>query len=423
MSSSLRRRLRADLVERPKTSVPALDGIRALGSVIVLVFHCAVFCGAFHAQAIESGRFAVPRAIAAGLWSGVDILFVLSGFLIGRILATSLHAKGALQLGRYVVRRAFRILPAYYLVLTLALFALVPLAGRRGAFPLLFQFAGYDELRAGAWTSYLFVSNYEDPARPSLMPWGWSVCVEWQFYVLVPLFVWALFQLQSAVARGALLAAGATLPVAGRAFQFARDPELRVLDGLYYYSHNRFDELMVGVVVAYLFAVHRDALERWVGRAGSALGVAGLSCWALVWTLGGVHETGAFAVVAQFSVVAIGTGLLIVHALFREDAITRFFAHGAWYPLSRISYGTYLLHPFVLFGLMSAYFAAGRPNPLGEDALFAGLTLATFAVTSLLAAAMFVAWERPFLDWGGRLADRERRPRAAAPDGPSRPAC
>lgn len=397
-------RIRVDLWIPPRNDIPALDGLRGFASVIVVIYHCALFMGFYTQGIIDEGRFPAVRAITNGFWSGIDIFFVLSGFLIGRILFLDLLKLGHIRWRKFFIRRSFRIFPAYYFMLMLSLFVLAPT--QPGLINFLYTSASWDAIAAGAWTNFIYLNNYLlDPKAPNVLSWGWSLCVEEHFYTLLPPLLWLIFRVRNEFARLLLLSSGILAPLLLRAVAFARDPELKVLDGLYYHSHYRFDEIFVGVVVGYLSIVYGKRLRDSVCRAGAWVPALGIACIAVVWVAGGLQKQGGFVVVAQFLVMALGSGLLLVNGMYLDNRVTRFFAHRAWYPLARISYGTFLLHPFILFALLTLYRGQYGPVSLGNGGM-AYLTIGTFVVTSLVAAAMFMLLERPLLDIGARWSQK-----------------
>jgi peptidoglycan/LPS O-acetylase OafA/YrhL len=403
-------RVRDDLWGRPDGNFAALDGMRGFASVIIVFFHCALFIGALSPESVARGRFVYLRHFLNGFWSGIDIFFVLSGFLIGRILITDLFADGRLYFRSFFLRRAFRIFPAYYLVLTLSIL----LISRHpiGPFYYLFGSNDWSVLSPTVWTHYIYVNNYLYPGNvPSVFSWGWSLCVEEHFYALLPPLLWLLFRGPKWLPPIGLVAC-VLAPLAGRAVQFARDPDLRLLHGFYYFSHNRFDEIFIGVILAYMYVCHFDGFRTLVRRTRGALAWTGAFFIGIVWCFGGLFRTGSFAVVFQFFVLALGSGMLLLNGLFLNNWATRFFSHRIWYPLARISYGTYLLHPFVLFGLLAIY---ARYAPIGEIRSLGVVVLyvLVMALTTVVAAAMFVLLERPMLDagmaWSRRIKAEGRR--------------
>jgi peptidoglycan/LPS O-acetylase OafA/YrhL len=414
----LRRRVATELWARPAQNFAPLDGLRGLASCIVVFYHCALFTGLFDAAAPQAQRALWLSGLANGFWTGIDIFFVLSGFLIGRLLLRDLERDRRVHYPSFFVRRGFRIFPAYYLVLTASLLLIVPLE-----IPV-FRYLYLGDPQAvveASWSNYLYLVNYVRPGHtPSPMSWAWSLCVEEHFYVLLPPILFLLYRLRWRALRPWLLGLLVAGPFVGRALQYLADPSLELMQGFYYYSHNRFDEIFVGVLISYFFVTSRESLRAWAERAGHGLWIAGFACAAAVWVFGGLQRSGAFAVVFQFLLMAVGTGLVMVNCLFLDNAVTRFFAHPVWYPLARISYGTYLVHPFVLFGFLALLLRDASLAELGAWDVV-GLYVLVMAVSSLVAGLMFVLLEAPMLRRGIRISARSRA-RAGAWDAlPARP--
>src|SRR5262249_56501767 len=103
-----------DLWRRPPGRFDPLDGMRGFAAVIVPVYHCGLWTGLFAANAPAPPGMGGVRALVNGFWTGIDIFYVLSGFLIGRILLLELVGDGFIHYRKFLVRRTFRIFPAYY---------------------------------------------------------------------------------------------------------------------------------------------------------------------------------------------------------------------------------------------------------------------------------------------------------------------
>lgn len=348
---------------------------------------------------------------ANGFWSGIDIFFVLSGFLIGRQLIQDLYSKDRLYYSAFFIRRSFRIFPAYYFILLVSLFFIAP--WQIPAMNFLYQTSDWQELFRTSWSNFLYVVNYHRPGhQASIMSWAWSLCVEEHFYLLLPLVLWLLFKVRSARSRIVIIIGCVLIPFLGRGIQYALNPDIKLLEGFYYFSHNRFDEPFVGVVIAYFYVVYRDQLQRFCERYGGWLGVAGLTGTASVWIYGGLMKDTMFTIVFQFFIMAASSGLLLLNVLFKENLITRFFRQRWWYPLARISYGTYLIHPFVLFLLVQLYSDYFHHMHFTAAWLII-FYFAVMIITSFLAVIMFIMLEGPMLKLGSRWA-KERRAAAMA---------
>lgn len=145
-----------------KDRVPDLDALRALAIISVVLFHFG----------LEDGAFRISFFHAFG-WTGVDLFFVLSGFLIGGQLFDLLKSNGHISIGEFYFRRAFRILPAYWTVL--------------------FLYWSWPEFRerhdfAPIWRFLTFIHNLNlDRTIYKTFSQAWSLCVEEHFYLVFPL--------------------------------------------------------------------------------------------------------------------------------------------------------------------------------------------------------------------------------------------
>jgi peptidoglycan/LPS O-acetylase OafA/YrhL len=133
-----------------------------------------------------------------GGWIGVDLFFVLSGFLIGGLLFAEHVRHGTIHVGRFLVRRGFKIYPAFYAFLALTV---VYLRVRYGGYP----------PRAHIIADALFVQNYAD----SLWHHTWSLAVEEHFYILLPAVLAGMLRLD----RRSAIAKGSSLPMAADPFR------------------------------------------------------------------------------------------------------------------------------------------------------------------------------------------------------------
>ncbi len=226
--------------------VPALDGLRGLAILLVIPHNVMDFDAA-------SGWAAIPAALARAGWTGVELFFVLSGYLITSVLLGTRDDPHYFR--NFYVRRALRIVPLYYLVLALFLFV-VP---RLVALPPT-VLASYDHQ---LWF-WLFLNNWAQATGHMISWFGpcWSLAVEEQFYLFWPLVVAAcaperLLRVALALIAYALLARGALL--------LAHVPP----GGIYRMTICRLDALAAGAAVAVL--ARRPALLAAVRARSSRL--------------------------------------------------------------------------------------------------------------------------------------------------------
>lgn len=273
---------------------PALDGIRAAAALMVV---------AFHARAPGFG----------GGFLGVDVFFVLSGYLITRILTAEVGRTGNIDIRGFLVRRFRRLYPAL-LVLLLAYLLLAP-----SLFPELDSPAHYRD----ALLSALYLSDYARPAGQPMpvLNHTWSLSVEMQFYLLFPFLLLWLLRMGCGTALSVLTGGWAVLTF--WRWTCAVDPGIG-WDVYYYRPDTHATGLLLGAAVAL------------VGPAGGRLlPVLGIAVLALA-----VKDAAwgrADVAVHGFTMAEIGTALVVAAPpLWLGHALL------AW--LGRMSYGLYLWH-------------------------------------------------------------------------------
>jgi peptidoglycan/LPS O-acetylase OafA/YrhL len=327
-------------------------------------------------------------AAVNGGWVGVQLFFVLSGFLITRIL---LDARGTEHpLRDFYVRRALRIVPIYF-VLLVAAFALVPLF-----LPALAVSPG---MQAPYW---LFLSNWSQAIAPDSAVRGlthlWSLAVEEQFYLLWPAL--ALGLKPRAFAKACLLLVAVAIGARLAMLAAGLHP-----DWPYQATLGRLDALALGGLVA---VASRNA----EGRALYARLRLPLTAAALVAFLVMVALTRSVSAQDWWMQTAGYTLLAVIFAtLIAEAAVAEPRGWRAWLAqphlrlVGKYSYAIYLFHLPVQLGLerfvgkrIDALYAA---SPLLEAVVYTG---ATFAISFALAAVSYRLVERPFLRMKERIA-------------------
>jgi peptidoglycan/LPS O-acetylase OafA/YrhL len=199
--------------------VPVLDGLRGLAILLVIVFHFTVTD-----RGADGVRRVILHATNAG-WIGVDLFFVLSGFLITSIL---LDAKGTQGYFRnFYMRRVLRIFPLYYGTLFVAFVAI----------PLFHPVAVKHQ-----WALWVYLANFF-PARDSAFIHFWSLAVEEQFYLVWPAVVLLL-------GRRSLMGVCVALIATALACRFQRVLTGANTELTYYMIHCRMDSLAVGALLA-----------------------------------------------------------------------------------------------------------------------------------------------------------------------------
>jgi peptidoglycan/LPS O-acetylase OafA/YrhL len=320
-------------------------------------------------------------------WIGVDLFFVLSGYLIGGQLLAPLARGQRIHLGTFFARRAFRILPAYFVVL--AIYFLLP------------SWREYPEMSQPLWKFLVSMQNIALHGGTAFSH-AWSLAVEDQFYLILPLLLLFLYpRPRTSVVVACFIILGGVALRTILAFQNLTDEGVSFRGfqaWIYYPTWTRLDPLVLGVALAAIEkfrpscweVLTRLALWLWL----PALALIGYGLW-----LGeGEHLTIA-ACAWQFPLVAIGMAVLLICAVSPRLPLRRVPIPGAAF-IASIAYSAYLIQKFVIHGV-GKFCATHNMNPLSVPALI-GVELCVFGAGTIL----FFAVERPFLQLRKRLAPR-----------------
>ena len=260
-----------------------------------------------------------------GGWIGVDLFFVISGFLISGLLFREYVQHGGIHVGRFYLRRGLKIYPPFYVFMSVT-FLFIAIAKR--PFP---WEASICEL--------LFVQNY----GPALWDHTWSLAVEEHFYLMLPLTLIAITRISGVAANPfrlviPLFGIIALLCLAGRiitttTLEYSHKRHV-------FPTHLRLDSLMCGVVIAYFYNFHQKLFARITSQYRHVLMVVGVSLL-LPWFFFQLEVNPAVHTIG-LTIIYIGSGLLLMACVFprRETGRTaRLLAKIGVY-----SYSIYLWH-------------------------------------------------------------------------------
>jgi peptidoglycan/LPS O-acetylase OafA/YrhL len=376
---------------RPRTRarLGALDGLRGLAALGVLVLHVWMFSyGDLHRP---------PKGfldlVAGELRLGVQLFFVLSGFLIYRpFVAAALDGERGPRLKRYVIRRAARILPAYWAALA-------------GSFLLLRHFDHPMQVDVGQLPLFLlFAQNQFDETIKHLDPPMWTLAIEVSFYAALPLVGWLALRLGAHRGRQAALTA---LVVAGGLLSTVLAVEHAWPRTLSTSLLPHLVEFGAGMTAAVL--LHDRALSRPVAARLLLAGIA-LIIINSVWHAKGLGAQQPRSLVGDAPGIA-GIALVLaglVASTFRATALSR--GPAKW--LGTVSYGVYLIHFPVIVALRQS---DHWPETFNRQ------LLAVMAITLPAATVCWFVFERPAIRWAQRVTARTPRPASAEPPTPAEP--
>lgn len=364
--------------------IPALDGLRGCAILAVLLLH---FTSALAAPAGAPARLA-KQAFSAG-WVGVDLFFVLSGFLITGILADARETPHRFR--TFYVRRALRILPLYY-GFVLLLFIVPPLV----------EAPAYTTAPADQLPYWLYLQNFWplDNRALDLSAHLWSLAIEEQFYLIWPLVVFTL-------SRRTALRVCAACVVGALAYRVAWVFTVDDLRAVYFLTPGRVDGLALGGAIA--LTARRDGGPARLRRMAPAV----LAASAVVLAGAALHPSGfdpggAYMVSVGYTALAFFFGAVLVLALDGGPALLpRLLSAGPLRFFGRYSYGLYVLHvPLIAL----ARHAGVSPDVFGGTRWeFAGLVayVALMGAASVaLALASWTLYEKRFLALKARFSYR-----------------
>ena len=358
---------------------PVLDGIRGLAIIAVLMRHIAIVF-------VPHGpvtRWFLP-VLQFGTW-GVDLFFVLSGFLItGILIDTRLAGNRA---SSFYGRRILRIFPIYYSMLAIMFIGqhlsgwiktAANLQGMTDHLSYLFYFQNFIPL----WHHGQYPESVIGPF--------WSLAVEEQFYLIWPLVVWSLAP--KAIVKVCSAALFITL-----ALRIILVTDLGPGIGVFAATPTRADGLFVGAALAAILAIRGEFSKSLL----IGLATAGTVALALVAVFSPVYtlwETGTLMAILGITGVALLSGALLVFCLRSKDsALSKVFQTNWLRSVGKYSYGMYVVHATIYRGVesfLAARFGVQFPLRIGYALLYSAVSI---GLTYLLARLSFKYFESRFL--------------------------
>lgn len=358
--------------------VGGLDALRALAIVLVVIAHYPKPEGGLAIRMLNFG------------WIGVDLFFVLSGYLIAGQLFAAVAGGREVSLSAFYVRRFLRTLPNYYVVL--AVYGFLPLLG--SAIP-----------ATPLWKYVIFIQNFGVP--PIFSP-SWSLCVEEQFYLLFPMVVillaksrWARFG--ASVAGGILTLEIAIRSSAWLVWRPDLLPNAQAMDvymgHLYFPTYCRLDGITLGVGIAALKWFRPRIWERLI-QYGNLL-LCGSAMFLVASVLVLWKRYSFLCSTLGFTFISLSFALMTIAVLSDRGMLGQREIPGARW-VSLYSYSLYLTHSLALdlSSWVAAHFMLNMTS-------LTGLALST-ATMLLFAAFVYHAVEKPSLSLRDRLFNAER---------------
>jgi peptidoglycan/LPS O-acetylase OafA/YrhL len=332
---------------------PDLDGLRAISCLLVFFYHV---------YNSKSWNGQLPWIGLLQGWDGVYIFFVLSGFLITSLLIGEERKFGRIHFGRFLIRREFRIVPAYYAVIALyGILCLTPLARQYS-----------EQYRAGFWYWVLYSGDIATHLKEvgTLFGHSWSLAVEQRFYFIWPFVLFGFYR---------------SWPFRAAVFFFAICAAHSVPAG------NGYLALVLGSGVAFL---HAEGIgQQFLRKLPIAVSTGALLLWVAVlrWHPGYIAPFSLLAAVFVYH-------LNVHHTAGQENWVKRSLGASPLVWLGQRSYSFYLLHVICLNVALRVVDTSGVGGAIAALALGLSLTL-------IVSALSYQLIEEPFRKLGKRLAD------------------
>lgn len=326
---------------------PSLDGLRAVSVFLVMFNHVHGY---------------VPAWIHG--WLGVDVFFVLSGFLITTLMLREMAGNGSVSLRGFYIRRFFRIIPVYLFTVLLYFGAV---------------HAAHDPAKAAQFNAALpwllgFLQEYRPAAAGNILGHAWTLGIEEKFYIVWPLLLIALY------------------PFGTRALLCLAAIFLSILFFPHVYARS-YDGLLIGAVLAIaLSASGRFGFVKSLGKIPDSL---------LCVLLAGTYVLNGYG--NQFVLLFSGAvALLVISLVLRQGMLRRLLETPVLVFIGKRSYAMYLIHVLVL-NLVEKV----QPAFLTDQGIL--IVCVAYGLTLAGASMMYVAIERPCIAFGRRLSKRVAR--------------
>jgi peptidoglycan/LPS O-acetylase OafA/YrhL len=349
-----------------RSHYPALDGLRGIAILLVVFYHNFGFINYFFFG-----------------WLGVDLFFVLSGFLITNILLKTKDSTDYLR--NFYVRRILRIFPLYYF--TLILFLLIVPSLNVNAPGLDY----YVQNQVWLWTyfqNWLFIFH-PPPSSTNILTHFWSLAVEEQFYLVWP-FVLLFFKKPKGLVY---LLLGLLFVVIGLRFILW---EYKIENLAYFnlYTFSRIDGICIGSLLAVLRTVNPKAVNRYFTLI--ILALAGLNFFFYFFNKNNQFSY-PYLAIAGYTTFAVLFGLLVNEGVEKEQTfINKLLSFQPLRFFGSISYSLYVFHwpLYLILAPILSKWAAGRIALL-DSSIFASITVTLLSI--LLAWLSFIFFEKKFL--------------------------
>lgn len=376
-----------------KSEIQSLNGLRALAMILVILNHYALVweeLGTFHSESF--------------FWSGVDLSFVLSGFLISMGLWKDWKKNGKINFKNFYLKRTLRIFPSYFIFLTISLTFLVVALEVSRRNEMLQQTNRLSLSLMNSWGDFVFLGNYFQGFNIHT----WSLSMEEQFYMIFPFFCgWLLFK-RGPKARQCFLWLLVLIPTLTRFWIYGRT-EYPSSPGyyqeIYFPFHTRFDSIVVGVIAMDIYTNHKRIVDKLKQNDFVYYGclVFFLSLlFGAHWIHGGMDNV--FTHTIKYNFLNLGfAGILTLSIVRFEGFLHKFLSLRLFVPIARLSFTIYLWHLVLIGVAISILGIKSEPESL---LVFLTQFASVLVLIVLLAIPLYILIEYPFQKLRSRMISK-----------------
>ncbi|MFH4968047.1 acyltransferase [Gaetbulibacter sp. M240] len=401
----------SNLFNRPEQNYKAIDGIRAIAILWVIILHVWFFqLNVFPETTQSIADFPLLAWITRGDL-GVDLFFVISGFLIGTILFKEFKKSSKINFKKFYTRRFFRLIPVYIFSMILGIYFLkgTPLHNWQDA-----------------WINLLYINNY---VTGSYVPWTWSLAIEEQFYIVTPFLIAFIFPLFKR--KYLLFLISAIIPIAltyyysTDIFDFSvpfnnpypSEGWLTWFWDYYMLTHLRYGGLLAGIISAYLNVYYSDKVHEFFTSKRTLSTILIVVSLVVFFFISNIklgqsialdHSifydlpawVGTWYEVLHREVFCYAVAYLIMACIYSDSfaikPVNRFLSLKFFYPIAQISYSAYLFSEMLMIWYYprAAEFFEGSTLADWEIIVLNGAI--TIVIILIVSSLMYIFIEQPF---------------------------
>lgn len=401
----------SNLFYRPKQNYKVIDGIRAIAILWVIILHVWFFqLNIFPETTHKIANFPLFAWITRGDL-GVDLFFVISGFLIGTILFKEFKKTTKINFKKFYTRRFFRLIPVYVFSMIIGIYFL--------------KGTGLDNWQ-DAWANLLYINNY---VTGSYIPWTWSLAIEEQFYIITPFLI--AFILPLFKRKYLLFLISAIIPIALTYYYSAHilhfsipfnnpypsDGWLTWFWDYYMLTHLRYGGLLAGIITAYLNVYYSEKVLKFFTTKKILNTVFIIISLVVFFLISNIKlgqsiviensifnhlpaKVGTWYEVLHREVFCYAIAYLILACIYSKSItikpVRRFLSLKFFYPIAQISYSAYLFSEMFMiwyFPKAAEYFKTSTFSHVQIIILNGLVTIVAILIGSSL---MYLFIEQPF---------------------------